>query len=119
MLAIGSVALSIFNPVPVQLENPGTDSTGALHFSNVKIDHQVILGGQVPGTPFIYEGKTVDGAKFSGVEGFPYRATGDSLFWSGRLRGNVTASYEMRVASVNEERVRLIGIAELWITPSQ
>jgi hypothetical protein len=119
MLAIGSVELNIFNPVPVQLENPGADSTAELHFSNVKIDHKVISGGQVPGTPFVFEEMTVDGAKFSGVEGFPYRAIGDSLFWSGRLRGNVAASYEMRVASLNEERVRLIGIAELWITPTQ
>ena len=119
ILAIGSVELNIFNPVPVQLDNPGADSTAELHFSNVKIDHKVLPGGQVPGTPFVFEEMTVDGARFSGVEGYSYRSVGDSLFWSGRLRGNVAANLEMRVAGLNEERVRLIGIAELWINPAQ
>ncbi len=119
MLAIGSVELNIMNPVPVELDNPGGDSTAALYFSNVKIDHQVVQGGQVPGTPLIFEGMTVDGARFSGVEGYPFRSVGDSLFWSGRLRGNVTANIEMRVASLNEERVRLIGLAEIWISRSR
>ena len=118
MLAIGSVELNILNPVPVQLDDPGADSTAALYFNNIKIDHQVVLGGQVPGTSLVFEEMTIDGARFSGVKGFPYRRVGDSLFWSGRLRENGTADIEMRLASLNEERVRLIGLAEIWINPT-
>ena len=119
MLAIGSVELNIFNPVPTQLDNPAADSSADLNFSNIKVDHQVVPGGQVPGTSFIFEEMTVDGARFSGVDGYPFRSVGDSLFWSGRLRENVVANSEMRVVSLNEERIRLIGLAELWIDNTQ
>lgn len=119
MLAIGSVELHVFNPVPFEKADPGSAYSDGLHFGSVKIDNRVSLGGQVPGTPFVYEGMTADGAQFSGVDGYPYRVLGDSLFWGGSLRDNVDVSYEMRVASINEEQVRLIGLAQIWIGPAQ
>jgi len=117
--ALGSLEFNIMNPKPVWLENPAADASATLHFDNAEIDFSVGQGGTVPGTPFVFVGKTEDGAQFSGVDGYPYRDLGDSLNWSGRLRGNVTVQYDMRVASIKDDEVRLLGKGELWITPAQ
>ncbi len=119
LLALGSVELNIMNPKPVFLENPAADTSATLHFDNAEIDFSIGQGGTVPGTPFVFVGMTEDGAQFSGVEGYPYRDLGDSLNWTGRLRGNVTIQYDMRVVSIKDETVRLLGKGELWISPAQ
>ena len=76
-------------------------------------------GAQVPGTTLVYEGEQDQGAELSGTNGYPYRALGDSLIWIGRLRGNVIVRYSLRVAALSENSLRLLGTAELWITPAQ
>lgn len=117
--ALGSVEINIFNPVPEKMDDPAADATHTIYFDNVELDYTVGLSGRIPGTPFFYEGKTDDGAIFSGFEGYPYRDLGDSLSWSGRLRNNVNVKYHLRVASIKDDQVRLLGIGELWIAPVQ
>lgn len=118
LLAAGSAELIVLNPIPVELGNDYNVIDPQLNYSNLVVDYQVPSGSQVPGTTLIYEGLVDQGAKLGGTSGFPIRAVGDSLIWTGRLRGNVVIRHSMRVASADENRLHLVGTAELWITPS-
>lgn len=118
LLVAGSVEISILNPIPVELGNEFVVAESLLHFNNIAIDHRVSVGEQVPGTTLIFEGVTEQGAKLGGTSGFPIRALGDSLIWTGRLRGNGIVRYNLRVGSLNADELRLVGTAEIWITPS-
>ncbi len=118
LLVAGSLEISILNPIPVELGNDFVVSDSILQFNNIAIDNRVSVGEQVPGTTLIFEGATEQGANLGGTSGFPIRALGDSLIWTGRLRGNAIVRYNMRVGSLNADELRLVGTAEMWITPS-
>ena len=118
LLAAGSAELFVLNPIPVELGNDYTVLDSLLNYSNLAVDYRVPSGSQVPGTTLIYEGLVEQGAKLGGTTGFPIRAVGDSLIWTGRLRGNVVIRHSLRVASADENSLHLVGTAELWITPS-
>lgn len=69
-----------------------------------------------PGAGLIYEGKSAEGARFSGLEGYPYRQVGDSVRWEGQLRPNVAVRHDLRVVQFDNAAVRLAGVVHLWIT---
>lgn len=116
LLVGGPVELAVLNPVPVELPNVAVANSAPIHFTNVPVDITVAKGEQLPGTTLVYEGEADQGAELSGTNGYPYRARGDSLIWSGRLRGNVVVRHSLRVVDVSDGSLRLIGTAELWIT---
>jgi hypothetical protein len=115
LLVGGPLELWILNPVPVELPVGVDQMPSAVHYSNIAVDYTVPKGGQVPGTSLVFEGETDQGAQLSGTSGFPYRVQGDSLIWAGRLRGNVNVRYSLRLTSVNEDSIRLLGTAEVWV----
>ncbi|HUS93781.1 MAG TPA: hypothetical protein VMZ24_01235 [Patescibacteria group bacterium] len=115
MLSAGPVELWVLNPIPVETDVDPLVGNAFIHFSNIALDMRVPIGGQVPGTSFIYEGFDDQGANLTGSSSYPYLAVGDSLAWAGRLRGNVLVRYSLRVASFDVDNLRLIGTAELWI----
>lgn len=119
MLLGGSVELAVFSPVPVEIEGEPANVEGRLHFSGIFTDYEVQTGQFVPGTTLTYLGQSEQGAELSGVDGYPFRSVGDSVIWSGRLRENVNVRYSLRVISIKDESLRLIGTAELWMTPHQ
>ncbi len=82
----------------------------------VAVTHTVRKGETVPGTLFSYKGKAEDGAEFSGVSGYPYRKLGDSLTWTGRLRGNAYLDMTLRVVAYTDEFVTLGGLATIGLT---
>ena len=82
----------------------------------VAITYTVRRGGTVPGTLISYKGKTDEGAEFAGVSGYPYRKMGDSLAWTGRLRGNTYLDMTLRVVAYTDEFVTLGGVATLGLT---
>jgi hypothetical protein len=111
----GPVEISILNPSPIELTD-GSEASGAeLHLTGIPLETTVAAGESIPGTSLVYERLTEQGAELSGTAGYPYRALGDSLIWSGRLRSEVTVRYSLRVATLDEDRMRLLGTAELWI----
>lgn len=118
LLTAGSAELIVLNPIPVELGDDYTVRDSLLNFSNLAVDYKVSKEENIPGTTLIYEGQVDQGARLGGTDGFPIRAIGDSLFWTGRLRGNVFVRYSLRVASMDENTLRLVGTAELWITPT-
>lgn len=119
LLAAGSAELIVLNPIPVELGNDFTVLDPLLNYSNLAVDYTVPSGGQVPGTTLVYEGLVDQGVRLGGTSGFPIRAVGDSLIWTGRLRGNVVVRHSLRVATADEDNLRLVGTGELWITPSR
>jgi hypothetical protein len=119
LLAAGSAEIIVLNPIPVELGNDYTVLDSLLNYSNLAVDYTVATGDQVPGTTLIYEGLVEQGVQLGGTSGFPIRAVGDSLIWTGRLRGNVVVRHSLRVASADENSLHLVGTGELWITPSR
>jgi len=118
----GPVNITVFNPDP--FEQPVPDALqDALTYNNVLVNYLVPEGREIPGSTLRYDGITSQGegeqasrlARMEGLRGYPYVALGDSLAWSGRLRGNVYLQYALRVAALNENGLRVAGTAKLWI----
>jgi hypothetical protein len=117
----GPVTLTIFYPEPTPLGSlPPLEE--ALTYRNTVLTYLVPVGENVPGANLVYEGSETQGdgsgtrlARFSGLSGYPLRAVGDSLTWTGTLRPNVYVQYNLRLLNINENSVRLAGTADLWI----
>ncbi len=75
----------------------------------------VSKGGVVPGSTIVYEGKTEEGARLGGIEGYPYRKEGDSILWEGTLRPDVYVRLNVRVVQFDDKGMRVLGLATLWI----
>lgn len=117
LVAAGPVEMFILNPVPVELPSAAAPPDASLNLNNIAVDFSISRGAQIPGTTLLFEGVADQGAQLSGTEGYPYRVLGDSLIWYGRLRGNVSIRYSLRVSSLGEDSLHLVGLAELWISP--
>jgi hypothetical protein len=118
----GPVELVVLFPQPVEVAGiEGLDIR--YQFSNLLLDYKVPARDAVPGTTLIFEGIETQGgseqgtklARFSGFNGYPFLAVGDSLVWTGRLRDNVIVRYNLRTLSLDEERIHLVGTGDLWI----
>lgn len=72
---------------------------------------------KVPGSLITYEEHTEEGAKLGGTGGYPYRQTGDSVFWEGKLRDDVLIKLDLRVVQYDERGLRLAGLVHVWIKP--
>ncbi|HET6445998.1 MAG TPA: hypothetical protein VFI27_15620 [candidate division Zixibacteria bacterium] len=118
MLVGGSIEFGVFNPVPVEMESDPVLADELLHFSNMFVDYTVPIGEIIPGTTISFLGQNEEDAELSGVAGYPYRAVGDSVTWQGRLRDNTSVSYSLRIVSIKEDSLRLIGTSEMWINPA-
>jgi len=112
LLAGGSVEIGVFNPLPSENESDLSGREDYIHFGNVFVDYK-----NIPGTTIVFEAKREEEAEFSGVSGYPYRAVGDSLAWRGQIRENISVNYSLRIVSINDNELRVIGSAELWIDP--
>lgn len=112
--AWGTVDIIVQNPFPIVSELP---SEAPITFSAAVASYTVEKGQQVPGTTYTYVGKTDKGAEFDGVEGYRFREIADSLDWSGQLRSNTFVDLTMRVKSIKEDEVELVGTATVWIVP--
>lgn len=110
---LGTVKVVVSDVAP----QPGEANTKAPLSYETPVAYGLKVGAKVPGTLVTYEGKGSDGARFSGVEGYPHRQIGDSLVWEGRLRANVALRVVLRVVQFSEESARLAGVAHLWISP--
>ena len=119
----GPVELVILYPEPIELVS-AENLDARLHYSNIVMDYRVPVGREIPGTTLTFEGMETPGmgsqagemARLSGRDGYPNIAVGDSLVWTGKLRENVVARYNLRALSLDESNIRLVGTGELWIT---
>jgi hypothetical protein len=81
----------------------------------VAVSYTVRKGDRIPGTQITYQGKTDNGAEFAGVSGYPYRKLGDSVSWTGRLRGNAYLDMTARVTVYTDDFVTLVGLADIGL----
>ncbi len=112
--AWGDVDIIVSDPVPVQAELP---EEAPLTFSAAVASYAVAKGERIPGTTYTYLGRSEKGAEFGGVDGYPYREVADSLDWSGQVRSNVFVDLTMRVSTIRDEEVTLLGTATIWLFP--
>jgi hypothetical protein len=108
---VGTAKVVIEDPQPQALAT----ITSSVKFTG-PVAYSVAQDTRIPGTLVTYGGKTPDGAKLGGVEGYPFRKEGDSLLWEGRLREGVYCRFELRVLQYDEKNLRVGGLITLWIT---
>ena len=113
LYAAGTFKVEISDVAP----HPGAAFAEAPLSFQAPVTYRLAVGGRAPGTGLSYEGKTADGAKFGGIEGYPYRKAADSLSWEGQLRPNVALRLDLRVLEYDEQAAQVGGIAHLWIKP--
>jgi hypothetical protein len=117
------VDITIFNPNPVTQVSPPTNEAIVLSFNNLQVEYLIPQGWQIPGTSLVFEGIISQGeggqatqlAQLSGLTGYPYLATNDSIGWMGNLRDNVVVRYNLIASAIDENGLYLVGTAELWI----
>lgn len=112
--AWGQVDIIVSDPVVAVAELP---DDALLTFGAIVVEHSVPRGELIPGTTYAYLGSSERGAEFGGVEGYAYREVADSLDWAGQVRDNVYVDLKMRVRSIEEDEVKVIGTATVWILP--
>lgn len=110
--AWGEVEIIVSDPAPAVADLP---ESAPLVYHAAIASYTVAKGDIVPGTAYTYLGKTEKGAEFGGLDGYAFREVADSLDWSGRVRENVYVDLTMRVRSIEEDEVSLIGTATVWI----
>lgn len=116
LIALGPVQVNILNPTPLELSF--TEPAAApLQFDELLVDYQVPVGQVIPGTTISYIGLSDQGAQLAGTSGYPYIQQADSFTWMGQLKSNVIVQYQLRVATISEDKLRLVGTARLWIYP--
>lgn len=114
MLAVGTVNLTVLNPMPIEAELP-QDVSNWHRFPELIMDLSVPVGERIPGTALTYDGLESQGARLGNTAGYPYLAQADSMRWTGRLSTNAYVQYNLRVVSISDQTLRLAGVAELWV----
>ncbi|MHB0857482.1 MAG: hypothetical protein ACYC5M_07915 [Anaerolineae bacterium] len=92
----------------------GATTTSAMSFTG-PVAYAVGTGANIPGSTLRYEGVAEEGARLSGVDGYPYRKVGDSILWEGVLRDQVSLRLELRVVQFDAQGLRVAGVATVWI----
>jgi len=107
--SVGFFTINISKPLPVPAPPP---KEATIKFT-APVAYRINKGEVVPGTTIRYGGKDTAGAKFEGLEGYPYRKTGDSLVYTGKLKEKVYLVLNVRVLHYDQDTVTLSGTAEI------
>ena len=107
--SVGIFTVNVSEPLPSPAPSP---PKAAFKFT-APVGYKVKRGEEVPGTTLKYIGKDQEGARFEGLEGYPYRKTGDSLVWTGKLKEELYLVLNVRVLHFDEEAITLSGTAEI------
>ncbi|MCD6520600.1 MAG: hypothetical protein J7M05_11830 [Anaerolineae bacterium] len=103
--------------VVIQEVNPragGVRTSSPIKYSGPVV-YNLAKGAKIPGSTVSFEGQTEEGAKLGGIEGYPYRKVGDSIFWEGQLRDDVYIRLDVRVIQFDERGLRVGGLVTLWL----
>ncbi len=108
----GTVSLEITDVDP----QAGTVNSASETRFTVPVTYAVDKGEALAGTLITYEGRDEEkGARLGGIPDYPYRKTGDSIIWEGRLRDNVSLRLDLRVLLYSESTLRVGGTATIWV----
>ncbi len=114
LLANGSVTVSIFDPTPREATFPERNDS-SLIYQNIEIDYLIPQGVTMPGTTLVFDREESGLVTFSGTEGFPQYALGDSLRWEGFLRDNVFVTHDLKLIGMETNGLRVQGTATLRV----
>ena len=109
---VGTVKVTVHDVAPAAAQFPDKP----LYSYKVAVTYNVKRGAMIPGTFVAYQGKAVEGAQLAGVSGYPYRKLGDSIAWTGRLRGNTYLDMTVRVIAYADDFVQVAGLATIGLS---
>ncbi|MBI5652124.1 MAG: membrane lipoprotein lipid attachment site-containing protein [Chloroflexi bacterium] len=92
----------------------GTPGTPLIEFGPL-VTYSLAKNEFVPGTNLAYTGSTANSAQFIGVEGVPYRKSGDSIQYNGRLAPKVFLRLDLRLIRFTETDAVVGGQAKIII----
>jgi hypothetical protein len=93
----------------------GAPNTAAsVHYTG-PVTYTVNRSETLPGTNLTYEGMTDDGAQLGGLLEYPYRRSGDSIFWEGRLNEHASLRLDVRVVLFTDHSLHVAGLATVWL----
>lgn len=108
---VGTVKIAVHNVEPASAQFPDKP----LYSYKVAVTYNVKRGAMIPGTLITYQDKANDGAQLGGVSGYPYRKMGDSIVWTGRLRGNTYLDMTVRVIAYADDFMQVAGLATIGV----
>ena len=94
---------------------PGNPPAAAPMEFNAPVTYSLAKSASIPGSTVAFVASSSEGAQFSGIEGYPYRKTLDSLQYTGRLNSKVFLKLDLRVLNFSDSGVVLGGTANLRI----
>ncbi len=109
---VGTVNLTVRDAAPAAAQFPDKP----VYSYKVAVTYNVKRGATIPGTLITYKGKNENGAELGGVSGYPYRKLGDSISWSGSLRGNTYLDMTVRVLAYTDDMLQAGGLATIGLT---
>ncbi len=113
MHVVGTCQIEIDRPTV----EPVTVPTSALMTYYAPVAYGMAPDALIPGTLYRYAGAAEEGAELSGIEGYPYRKSGDSIVWNGKLRDGIYLKLNARVVQYDDKGLRVGGIATIVIVP--
>ena len=108
---VGTAHLEIKN---VSVKPGGSAGTVLMEF-NAPVSVSLQKNELIPGSNVAYGGSAAEGARFLGLEGYPYRKPLDSLQYLGRINSKVFLQLNLRVTSFSDTSVLLVGTADIKI----
>lgn len=112
----GTAKVVVANPVPKAVAVSSLPKN-PLTFRGLLVTYDVKKGKTIPGTTLSYDGKTDDGAKLGGIEGYAYRKTADSIAWAGQIADKTFLQLDLRVMFYNDNSLKVTGTPTLLIAP--
>lgn len=113
--AVGTTQVTVSNPKPRAVAAT-TLPKGAAVFKGL-VTYNVPLGKTIPGATITYDGKTPNGAKLGGIEGYAFRETADSIVWLGQLADKLWLELDLRLVSFDANGMQVTGTATLYLKP--
>lgn len=114
----GPVELFFLNPTPVEMSTLPVDAS-FITYRNLPVDYRMQIGETIPGTAVVYTGETQQvGSSLATLSGslvYSQLAEADSFVYSGQLLSQSYVRYALRVASIDENGLRLLGTVDLWV----
>jgi len=111
----GTTAFTISGAKPKAISSTALPKDAA-KFTGV-VSYNIPKGKNIPGTTITYEGKTSDGAKLSGIEGYPFRKEADSIVWNGQLADKLFLKLDLRVLLFSANYLAVTGPVTIHFKP--